>query len=446
MKQDKTRQELEENLIQPTLSVKRKRKIVQEIKDSLFNNHKIIGGNTQSWINDPETELPLLDWRILYLFAKQIHSKINQSNINPDHFYTEVEAKKAQQYTGNLTIMEDVSLPMVFNDVTELRYGTYLTHISAKLLAQMSSTLLNYNFDIQREATKITRNNETIKEATLVLKNVLEIKSHLKQDSLESTNIVFNAAIGTADDGDELTYNPETKQLQINKGTIIDIVDGYHRCKGSELALNENPDINFKFSLIILNYTDDRAANYQGQLAEATPMSKPKKKQLSSKRHSDAIVRELMTQSELKDKVAVARVPSARNKELVTYDVLSDTIDEQFKLDRMIDVHKVTNYLKTYFNILLGEYAEQFIENPIEWKKKSVMVENNMFIGYIVLARRMYELGIDAVNVIDYIDSIDFDKNNELWQDIGFLNEDKNLNKTMSARNAIENYFKQLEL
>lgn len=446
MRAGKTREELEQKLIQPTQSIRRKRKIVSDIKNYLFNKHKILDGNVQSWINDPENELPNLDWRVLYLFAEQISLKTRKEDIDPDNFFTEIEAKKAIQYSGTLTADDDISLPIIFDDVTEIGYGVYMTYISAKRLAQMSSVLLNYNFDIQREATKVVRGNKTIKEATLVMKNVLEIKEHLKNGTLQPTNIVFNAAVGTADDGDEITYNPETKQLQINEGTVIDIVDGYHRCRGSELALNENPDIDFNFILTILNYTDEQAAQYQGQLAEATPISKPKKKQLSAKRDADIIVKELMNDSELKDRVAVAHRPKTSAGEIVTYEVLADTIHEQYKLERKIDVHKTSAYLKEFFDILLGEYEEQFLINPLETKKDSVMVENNMFVGYLTLARRMYEEGIDAINVIDYIDKIDFSKNNELWKEIGFLKNDGTMNETKLARKSIKDFFEKMKL
>lgn len=446
MRVDKTREELEEKLILPTLSVKRKRNTVQEIKNSLYNNHKILEGNTQSWINNPSKELPELDWRLLYLFAKQIYLKTNILDINPDGYYTEIEAKKALQYTGGLTIESDIKLPLVFDDAVELGYGRYLTTISAKRLSQMSSTLLNYNFDIQREATKIRRNNETIKVATLVMQNVEEIKNHLKNDTLQPTMIVLNASVGSSDSGDEITYNPETKQMQINKGTVLDIVDGYHRCKGTELALNEKPEIDFNFALTVLNYTDEQAARYQGQLAEATPISKPKKNQLSAKRHADAVVKELMTHSELKDRVAVANAASIRNLELVTYDILADAIEEQFTLERKIDVYKVTEYLKNYFNILLGEFSEQFIEEPQKWKKKSLMVDHNMFIGYIVLAKKMYENNIEEIKVIDYIKNIDFNKSNPLWKKINVLNERLNLNKTTIVRKSIKRYFEEMKI
>lgn len=446
MKAGKTREELEEKLIEPTLSVKRKRTATQKIKENLLMNNKIIGGNVQSLINNPKVELKNVDWRVLYLFAEQIYLETKEESINPKEYYTEIEIKKARQYTGKMMVEGDISLPLTLENVLMIDYDKYVTTIPVKLLAEMSALLLNYNFDIQRESKKKVVGGETIQEATLVMENVLEMKEHLKKNTLETTSIVINASAGTADSGDELIYDPETMMLTINKGTVLDIVDGYHRCKASELAINENPDIDFKFMALILNYTDDQAANYQGQLAKATPIAKPRQRQLAESRYADKITNRLNTKSELQGKISTSHNPSLQNKELVSYDVIANTINEEFSLERMYDVHRVGDYLEKFFDILLGYYEEQFIEKPLEYKSKTLLVENNIFIGYIILAKRMYEKGIDAVKVIDYLKNIDFNKDNKLWKKLNILDDKGNFTKTKIARKAIKDYFNSISI
>lgn len=446
IKPGKTREELEAALIEPTLSVKRTRNGNLRVKENLLNNHKIIGGNVQMWINNPQKELPNLDWRVLYLFAEQIYKEIKTSDINPNHYYTETESKKARQFMGNLMIKEDIKPPLKLESVLPINNDQYMTKINIKTLAQLSSFLLNYNFDIQREAKKIVRGGETIREATLIMENVVEIKDNLKKGTQETTTIVINASAGTADDGNELIYNPIDGSLIINEGTVLDIVDGYHRCRAAELVINENPNIDFEFMVLLLNYTDDMAMNYQGQFAKQTPLSKTRQKQLSKPRESDSVVSELVRQSELRGKVSTSTSPSLKNKEIVSYNVLANTIDEEFKFERAVDAHKISRYLKNYFDILLSSYPEQFIENPLHWKKESVMVENNMFVGYIVLAKRMYENDIPEIDLLNYIEKIDFDRDNPLWKDIGFLNESGSLNETNLSRKNIRDYFNSVKL
>src|SRR5699024_10142335 len=210
----KTREELENNLINPTLQNKRKRKSVSNIKENLLKKHKIIGGNVQSIINNPKKELTKLDWRVLLLFAEQIYLETEDNDsINYKNFYTVNEIQKARQYTGQLTVEGDISLPLTLDEATELDYDKYLVAIDVKTLAQMSSLLLNYNFDIQREAKKKLVDGETIQEATLIMENVEEIKEHLLKDTLEVTQIVINASAGTSYEGNEITFDPKTRQL-----------------------------------------------------------------------------------------------------------------------------------------------------------------------------------------------------------------------------------------
>lgn len=446
MKLGKTREELENTLIKPTLAVKRTRKGTERVKKHLLHEHQILGGNVQMWLNNPKKELLHLDWRALCLFADQIYKETRNSKINPKTFYTEIEMKKALQYMGNLIVKEDLSLPLKFDQVTKINNNQFITKISVKTLAQLSSLLLNYNFDIQRESKKIVRKGETIREATLVMENVEEIKNNLKKGTQETTAIVINASAGTADEGDELFYSSEDNSLIINKGTILDIVDGYHRCRASELAINENPNIEFEFIVLLLNYTDDMAMNYQGQFAKQTPISTTRQKQLSKPRSADIIVEKLMLQSSLKGRVSTETIPSLKSGELVSYDVLTNAIESEFNLERVVDVHRAEHFLRTFFDIMLESYSEQFLDNPIKWKKKSVIAESNMFIGYITLAKRMHESNIPEVKLIDLLGKIDFSRDNPLWVDIGFLTKEKTLNKTRIARKAIKNFFNKVKL
>lgn len=446
IKPGRSREELERELVEPTLTVKRTRNGQQRVKDNLLNKHMIIGGNVQLWINNPKKELQHLDWRVLFLFAEQIYSETEDRNINPRDYYTEIESKKAKKYLGNLIVKEDIQLPLKLNNVLAVNNDQFMTKIDIKTLAQMSAFLLNYNFDIQREAKRIVRRGETIREATLVMENVKEIKNNLNKGKQETTTIVINASAGTADEGNELTYDTADNSLTINQGTVIDIVDGYHRCRASELVINENPNVEFEFIVLILNYTDDMAMNYQGQFAKQTPLSSTRQKQLARPSQSDNIVNMLMTQSELRGRVSSSIIPRLRAKELVSYDVLADAIDKEFDLERVVEFHKVSKYLKTFFNILLESYSEQLLENPLEWKRHSVMVENNMFVGYTNLARRMYESNIPEIDLIDYIDKINFSRDNPIWKEIGFLNEKENLNRTNVAKHAVRNYFESIEL
>jgi len=442
----KTREELENNLIYPISLIKRKRPQTNRIKQVLLENNKIIGGNIQSVLNNPKKELPKLDWRVLLLITEQIYLETGIDDINYKKYYTEAEIQKARQYSGKVFVEGDISLPLTLENVIELDYDKYLAVIDVKLLAQMSSLLLNYNFDIQRESRKKIVRGETIREATLIMENVEEIKEHLLKDTLEVTQLVINAGAGTSYKENELIYDSEKGLLTINEGTVLDIVDGYHRCKASELAVNENPNIDFKFSVLILNYTDDQAMKYQGQHAKATPIAKTRQKQLSESRYADTIVKKLNNQSALANKISLSSRPNTKNKEIVSYNVLAETINKEFDLSRVIDVHLIGDYLVDFFDILIEYYEDDFGEGMAESRRNSLLAENNMFIGYIVLAKRMYEKNIEPANLIRHFDNIDFSKDNIEWIELGILDKNKNLNRMELMQRAIKNYFENITL
>jgi hypothetical protein len=117
MKQDRSL--LEQNLIKPTLEIKRRRGVVKDIKTHLFEKHSIFDGSVQTWINNPAEELKEIDTRLLYLFTEQIYSKTGDQDINPEEFFTPAEAKTARQFSGKLFIEEELEFPLKFKHALE---------------------------------------------------------------------------------------------------------------------------------------------------------------------------------------------------------------------------------------------------------------------------------------------------------------------------------------
>jgi hypothetical protein len=439
------RKELENNLIEvmQVSQLKAKRKIVDDIKNEL-RRYKVI--NAQTWINEPETEIPNLDRRELFLLTEQVFLKTANTNIAPDNYFTEPEQKKSRQYVGTQELEEDIVLPLTLKNFERLSINEFSGTIDANLVAKLSmSRLLHYNFDIQREATKRKVKDVVITEAKLVMQNVIEIKDHLKKNTLKPTQLVFNASVGSADYGEpEIIYDEQERTITITKGTILDIVDGYHRTKGTEMAFHEQGHLDFKFTLLLTNYSDDEARSFQGQIAKATPIAKERAEELLGERMADAVLKEVIPKTELQGRVSSNRHVHTSDDELVAYKVLAETIERQFKLEKMVDVYKAANYLTKVFNYILGTFEDEFLTSPKKYREKSLLNDNNMFSGFITLARKLMELKIDPSEIIGIISSIDFDKSNPLWNEIGVL--DKKGNLTPKARDSIINYFENIEI
>jgi hypothetical protein len=443
MKQDRSL--LVQNLIKPTLIVKRKRSVVKDIKSYLSEKHAIFDGSIQTWINNPADELREIDTRLLYLFAEQIFQKTGDLNINPEDFFTPAEIKTAKQYSGKMYIEDELTFPITFKNALQVSRDSWVFMMDIQTLVKLlKSRKLHWNPESQREATYKVVNGEIIEEATLIMPNVIEMKRLLKENRLERTQIILNCSLGTSDTDDEVIFNEDTHELTIQSGTKCDILDGFHRLKAVELALGENPNIEFEFEVKILNFTVDRAAQYLAQISKGTRMSEVKRRSMSRETNADIVVKELSEMSKLKNRISNKEGLLVSRKELVTYNNLVTSIEKNFDLDKKIDRIEIQNYLIEFFDILLEYYEEQFTTNYQESKKSSLLVDNNTFAGYVILAARMKKNNIDPINVKKFIDKIDFSKSNSLWKKLDVLDEKSRL--TRNAKSGIEKLFSEIEV
>jgi hypothetical protein len=448
----KTREELIENLTEVIQSskLKSKKRIVNDIKKHLANNYQIV--DVQGWVNDPE-KLKDVDLRELYLFSEQIYVKtkdmeldVNPEIVNPNEYFTSNEAKESHQFSGLLELKDNqMDFPISITNAQIVGNSAYMVTLDIKTIDKLiDNQLLYYDFNLQREGKYVKRKNEVVITPTLNPNNVKEITQHLLEGTLVPTVLVFNAQTRTAESGTELIFDSNKMTLTITKGTRLAIVDGYHRCTASRNALQVNPELNFNFAILITNYNTKRAQQYQAQLAKATPISTTRIKELEANRLSDTVVQQLKTESDLKGRISQTNRIHSLNKELVTYNVLSDTIEEEFKMDTMSDAADVGDFLTEYFNFLIGVYPDEFINKIEETREESLINDNNMFVGYIVLARRMFEEGMKPRDIRKIIKDIDFSR--DVWKQIGVLDEDGNLTETNKARKAIKQYFEEIKL
>lgn len=442
----KSRQELEENLIPAIHTIKSKKKIVNDIKKHLAQ-YDILAGDVQGWINDPQKELSELDIRLLFLITEQIYAKTGISSINPEEYFTESEIRESKQFSGSLERKPEIEFPITVSNATVVGNSAYMVTLDIKVIDKLiDNQLLHYNYDLQREASYKRRKDQIIVEPTLNMSNVKEISQHLLEGTLVPTTLVFNAATRSAESGSELIFDSNKMELTITKGTKLDLLDGYHRCMASQNALQMNPELNFNFAVLITNYSTKRAQQYQAQLAKATPISRTRIQELEANRPSDTIVQQLRTESDLKGRISQTNRIHSLNKELVSYNVLADSIDEQFHINTMVETADVGDYLVEFFNFLIGSYPEEFIENIEETRKNSLINDNNMFVGYVTLARKMFEADDKARNVRKYIKDIDFSRSNPMWRDRGILDEKGNITETLKVRKSIKGIFENIDI
>lgn len=447
MKQD--RKILEKNLTEviQTSNLKTKKKVINDIKKHLAT-YDII--DTQSWINDPEGRLPELDIRELLLFNEQIYAKTGNLSIATGEFFTLNEIEEARNYSGMLQNQQnEMSFPLTFSNATVVGNSAYMVTMSIKTISDLlDNNLIYYNFETQREAKYVKRKDKIIIEPTLNKDSVKAISEHLLNGTLVPTVLVFNCETRTTTDesGEEVLFDSRKNELTITKNTRVSITDGFHRITGARNALQINPDLEFNFAVLVTNYSTKKAQNYMAQISKANAVSKTRIQELEANRFSDNVVQQLKEESELKGRISQTNRLHYLNRELCTYNILADTIDSEFKMETKLDSLDVGDYLVSFFDFLIGSYPDEFINNIEETRKVSLINNNNIFIGYIVLARKMYESKIKAKEVRKYINSIDFSKTNPTWKQTGILDDNGNITDTNKARKAIKQYFENIEL
>lgn len=444
MKPGKNREELQDALIIAIDKIKHDKDKVEKIKKGLYK-HYISGGDVQNYINNAETELKKIDdLRLLCLLTEQLYVVSGDLSINPNDYFTKVEIKKSKEYVA-IEEEDKLEFPIVLDNVMMVDEGSYITFLDVKFIKKLlDSQILRYNFDTQREARFVKRRGSVERVAKVNQKSVKEIAQLLLDGMLEITTLTFNALVGRAESGEELIYDARKMQLTITEGSFLDILDGYHRILGTIRALEMNPNIDFKFQVAIKNFNITKAQRHLAQISKINEISRVHIQALEASRYADTVVKHLREESDLRGRISQTnRVNTSVNNELVSYNTLADTIEEEFKMVSRKEAMDVANYLTDFFDYLIGSFPNEFIENVQETKENSLINENQMFAGYIILARKLKEENMTFTYISDIIKSIDFSKNNPLWEKEGILTDGK-INQ--NTRKNIKKFFRELDI
>ena len=439
----KNRDELNEKLITAINTIKHDKEKVKRISEKL-EEFDVSGGKTSQYLTHAETEIPKMDIRLLCILTEQVYIQTGDLEISPSEYFTELDIKKSKQFSGETERDEVLKLPHTYYNVLSIDQENYFTTIDIKTIKSfMDANLIRYNFESQREAKYVNRNGKIEKEVNTDARSVKEIKDHLLNGTLVSTLLTFNCLVGTGDNGDEIIYNAKKQELTITKGTLIEISDGMHRILGAIEALYEDPELKFTFQLAIKNYNTRMAQQYVGQINTVNKMSGSRLKELKENRYSDTVVKSIQTQSEMKGKISQTNRPTIEMGHLTSFALLSDTIDETFKISNKKEAMDLADYLGEFFDYLMGSFPDEFLNNPQEHKKASIINSNSTFAGYIVLAKRMKDEEISMSELSEILEQIDFSRDNDEWEKLGVL---ENKRSTNGSRKKMMKYFKELSI
>ncbi|MCY8831176.1 hypothetical protein [Bacillus atrophaeus] len=227
---------------------------------------------------------------------------------------------------------------------------------------------------------------------------------------------------------------PSDLSLTVTKGTLVDVLDGYHRISGVVKAIAEAPELDQPFILNILNYTEEKAKLHFGQLNTINPVEKSRIEEMSQKRYSSTIVEQLKYNSELKDKISAQSEIGLSSPFLVTYYTLSEAIDNAFEINSRRDAIQLSKYLRDFFAELFYAFPDDFLENDLsEARNKSYINYNALFYGYIYLAKKMQESDTPLAKLETILQQVDFDKG-KTFKELSSRNYEEQLNAAMKKK------------
>ncbi|MBD8839412.1 hypothetical protein IFU39_16490 [Paenibacillus sp. CFBP 13594] len=429
------REEIEQRIIDALMEVKHSRRKLYELNMTLAE-YNVPFGLPQSIIQNDEI---IKETELQYLIGltRGLHDLLKHKNLDPESLFGEREIRDSE---NALSSEEDnkLSLPLNFEEVIQIKYDSYLTKISLqKLVAMVNSQLIIYDEETQRGVIyKENKSGGIVKTPIVNKASVKRISTKMAKNQYFEDMITLNVY---STEVDPVTYNPESKTLTINNGSVISILDGFHRLQGAVAALQINPNAELHEILSIRVYDFETAKKFFSQLNTINVLKKERRKELAQERLSDKVVSDLQQKSEIGKQIASASSISERAGELTIFDIMTYAIDNVYHLQRQLDIIKTSKYLNEFFAYLVGNYPDEFSPD-IKQRKNRTMSHPLMFIGYIVMSKYMQanELSLDEIE--RYVELIDFE-DEEL---LSLLNAKKILTGNKRVRDKLIAYFSRL--
>jgi hypothetical protein len=308
------------------------------------------------------------------------------------------------------------------------------------LVTWYNANLIHYDYETQRSAKWVRSGKAGVVPTPDVNeKHVKEIAEHYLNETYLTDTITLNVY---SDEVKPLTYNPRNKQLTINNGAVISILDGFHRLQAGIRAVSKNPNLAQVMQLAIKSYPTEKAKKYFGQINTIHVVKQQRLQELKQERFSDFVVNELKTKSDLQGKIASSSQISTIANQLTTFAILSDAIHDNFEMSSRLEAKEVADYLQNFFDYLIGSYPDEFLNNQDKYRQTSYINNQHMFAGYVVLAKRLQENNIPLKKVQDVVNTIDFSKEGS-FRDI--YGKGRSI-EAKKIRAKIAEYFKQLDI
>lgn len=445
----KTSAGLAKNLTEVLNSIENHRSKTKKLKEE-FKVFNISPGEVQKVLNNPQQEIQLLidenNIKFLCVLTICTFNVTFVDSIDPLNYYTERELKEIKS-TFQGSIKERLTFPLVIPNVIKVADDDYICTMTAGQIKEwQDSNLFQYNFETQREARTRTDKDsgEIIFQPKVNPKSIQEIVELMKKGKAIRSMLTFNARLGTSDNAEELNYNEKDHTLTITEGTLLDILDGFHRLTSITLAISQDTSLDMTFKINIVNFSVKQAQDFFAQLNTTNPISVGRLKEMKEERQADFITKQVQINSELGNFITKSDRIAPKSNILVSFNILSDAIHEVFNIKDKPTAMEIADYLSEFFDKLMLSNSEAFMTDIVKVRESSIININQMFFGYVELAKRFHDSKIKLTKLQSIIKSIDFSRDNEMWKFLEILDDNKNV--TGYARKKTLEYFKNLSI
>lgn len=411
MKNEKELNKVVENAI---VQYNTNRELISKIKEDLLEIG-ILGGIVQGIFNK---QIPFhTDLGMLYHILKSLHANTDRKEFNPSNYFTEREISVLKNYKKD--IQQESPYPIVIPNVKKIGSDYYSTYMTAQEVSDFyAKNVVIYNTETQRQIKARKYGNQIVEEININQKSVSDIQDKILNGTFFTNHITFNIL---SNGEEEIKYYPDMEELVIQSGEI-DILDGFHRSLGILKAVLINPMVDYTSGIIFTNYDISRAREYIAQEDKRNPINKRLIKEYEQ--NYDSLVVQKINEradSQLKGKITTNKLMINYNQAYALSDLMSDAVRRAFKLETIRDVNIAADFLVEGFNEITGLYAEHFITNVEEMKKKSVMNHPYQFVGYVALLSELKDKENWKNQLQETLSTIDYNIDNKLWEELGLF-------------------------
>ncbi|WP_024428229.1 DNA sulfur modification protein DndB [Bacillus safensis] len=385
-----------------------------------------------------------------YLLASGIYEVTKDEKINPINYFPERIIQEIETTWEGFSQNNDSELnfPIKFEDVTKVDDNNYTFLLKRSEIAKMyENHLLQYNPRTQR--TSETKNFEflggEIPIPELNQNAVEEISQKTIYGTLISSTLILNARFGSSSEGIEVVYDPHERTLTVMSGTLLDVIDGYHRIVGISKAVRSGSFDDKFMKIDFYNVTQKVARQLFGQHNTMTPVRLSKLKEMNEENPVNKVVTHIRDNSVIGQRISLdIDVITTHSDYLYSLNDVANAV-EATKFPKLlkdqIAVRKIGVYLVEFFDEVTEFYYEEFLGDKFEQAQKTIVINKNILVGLMEIAYYMYTSGISAKMAQQIIikKGFNFNRNNPELTKYKILNKK---NEVTHSKNHILKYVK----